>query len=49
MAAYVNTHGLLEQRRRAAKAGGKRGPRTFVSAPAVPCPCAQPAVLKAEP
>ena len=31
MASYVNTHGLLEQRRRAAKAAGTRGPRTFVS------------------
>ena len=31
MASYVNTHGLLEQRRRAAKAAGSRGPRTFVS------------------
>ena len=33
MASYVNTHGLLEQRRRAAKAAGTRGPRTFVSLP----------------
>ena len=33
LSTYVNTHGLLEQRRRAAKAAGKRGPRTFVSPP----------------
>ena len=31
MASYVNAHGLLEQQRRAAKAAGTRGPRTFVS------------------